>query len=97
MTSAVLILRNDKSLDWTDDLNTQMMNWTTNYIGRMTSSPIAYREWTAWSQHSRPINSAITCQCTLDELDGLGAILPHNLLKDKLKLKKRALRRRRNK
>lgn len=47
LTSAILILRNGKSPDWTDELNTQMLNWTTSYIGWMTSSPIAYGEWTA--------------------------------------------------
>lgn len=47
LTSAILILRNGKSPDWTDQLNSQMNNWTTHYIGWLTTSPIAYLEWTA--------------------------------------------------
>jgi len=51
ISSAILILRNGNSSDWTDALNSQMMNWTTSYIGWMTSSPIAYQEWTATNNH----------------------------------------------
>lgn len=47
LTSGILILRNGSSPDWTNELDTQMNNWTTNYIGWVTSSPIAYNEWTA--------------------------------------------------
>jgi len=51
LASGIMILRNGKSSDWTDSLNTQMMNWTTSYIGWMTTSPIAYGEWTAPNNH----------------------------------------------
>jgi len=51
ITSGILILRNGSSPDWTEELNTQMNNWTTNYINWMTSSPIAYGEWTAPNNH----------------------------------------------
>ena len=47
LTSGILILRNGNSCDWTDDLDTQMVNWTTNYISWIMGSPIAYGEWTA--------------------------------------------------
>jgi hypothetical protein len=47
ITSAILILRNGKSPDWTCELDDQMMDWTTNYIDWIMSSPIAYEEWTA--------------------------------------------------
>jgi len=47
LTSGILILRNGSSPDWTDDLNTQMNNWTTYYIDWIVNSPIAYGEWTA--------------------------------------------------
>ena len=42
-----MILRNGSSPDWTSQLNTQMNNWTTNYIEWVITSPIAYGEWTA--------------------------------------------------
>jgi len=51
ITSAILILRKGSSPDWTDQLNSQMVNWTTSYIGWVTSSPIAYGEWTATNNH----------------------------------------------
>jgi len=47
IASGILLLRNGKSSDWTDELDTQMNNWITNYISWVTSSPIAYGEWTA--------------------------------------------------
>jgi hypothetical protein len=47
LTTGILLLRNGKSTEWTDDLNTQMNNWTTSSIGWMTTSPIAHGEWTA--------------------------------------------------
>jgi len=51
ITSAILILRNGSSSDWTPELNDQMMNWTTSYVGWMTTSPIAYAEWTFPNNH----------------------------------------------
>lgn len=51
LTSGILILRNGKSPDWTDDLNTQMNNWTTTYLSWLTSSPIAHGEWIAPNNH----------------------------------------------
>jgi len=47
ITSGILILRNGSSPDWTDDLNNQMNNWTSNYINWVVHSPTAYGEWIA--------------------------------------------------
>ncbi|KZP15851.1 chondroitin AC/alginate lyase [Athelia psychrophila] len=51
LTSAVLVLRQAKSPDWTDTLDTQMNNWTTNYLEWMTTSPIAKGEWESPNNH----------------------------------------------
>ncbi|KAF7978766.1 hypothetical protein HWV62_44800 [Athelia sp. TMB] len=51
ITSAILILRGGNSPDWTTSLDTQMNNWTTHYIDWLTTSPIAYQEWTATNNH----------------------------------------------
>jgi hypothetical protein len=51
ITSAILILRGGKSAEWTDELNTQMNNWTTSYLEWMTTSPIAHGEWVADNNH----------------------------------------------
>jgi len=51
VTSGILILRNGSSPDWTSDLNTQMNNWTSNYINWVVHSPTAYGEWTAANNH----------------------------------------------
>jgi len=45
IASAIMILREGNNTYWTETLNTQMMNWTTNYLEWMTTSPIAYQEW----------------------------------------------------
>lgn len=47
VTSTILILREGNSPDWTNDLDTQMNNWTTNYINWLTTSPIATGEQSA--------------------------------------------------
>jgi hypothetical protein len=51
IASAIMILRNGSSPDWTSELNTQMNNWTTSYIEWVITSPIAYGEWTAPNNH----------------------------------------------
>ncbi|KZP15847.1 chondroitin AC/alginate lyase [Athelia psychrophila] len=51
ITSAILILRGGNSPDWTIVLDTQMSNWTTHYVDWLTTSPIAYLEWTATNNH----------------------------------------------
>jgi hypothetical protein len=47
ITSAILIMRNGSCPDWTSQLDAQMVNWTTNYIAWVNSSPIAQAERTA--------------------------------------------------
>lgn len=47
IASGVMILRKGNSSDWPSSLDTQMNNWTTQYITWMNTSPIAYLEATA--------------------------------------------------
>lgn len=47
ITSGLLILRNAKSPDWPGDVDTQMNNWTTQYINWLQTSTLAYQEATA--------------------------------------------------
>ena len=56
LASAIMILRFGGSPDWTWQLNTQMKNWTTNYIEWVVTSPIAYGEWTSekWTTSTSP-------------------------------------------
>jgi len=51
LTSAVLVLRQAKSPDWTDALDAQMNNWTSTYLEWMTTSPIAKGEWESPNNH----------------------------------------------
>ncbi|KAF7982783.1 hypothetical protein HWV62_25687 [Athelia sp. TMB] len=51
LTSAVLVLRQAKSPDWTDALDAQMVNWTSTYLEWMTTSPIAKGEWESPNNH----------------------------------------------
>jgi hypothetical protein len=51
IASAIMILREGNNTYWTETLNTQMMNWTTNYLEWMTTSPIAYQEWVFPNNH----------------------------------------------
>ena len=47
VATGILTLRQGKSPDWTDELDTQMKNWTQTYIQWMETSPIALGE--GWS------------------------------------------------
>jgi hypothetical protein len=44
VTTGILILRGANSPDWTSDFETQMNNWTTQYITWLQTSPIALEE-----------------------------------------------------
>jgi len=44
VTTGILILRTANSPDWTSDFETQMNNWTTQYITWLQTSPIALEE-----------------------------------------------------
>jgi len=71
ITSAILILRNGKSPDWTCKLDDQMMNWTTSYIDWIMSSPIAYEESTADNNHGTYFcNQLASLQILVSDMDG---------------------------
>ena len=45
LTSGILILRDGNSPDWTDDLDSQMVDWANAYIDWVMNSDIAYQEY----------------------------------------------------
>ncbi|KIM71448.1 hypothetical protein PILCRDRAFT_830320 [Piloderma croceum F 1598] len=51
VTTGILILRTANSPDWTSDFETQMNNWTTQYITWLQTSPIALEEAAATNNH----------------------------------------------
>jgi len=51
ITSGILILRLANSSDWTSELDTQMTNWTTQYINWLQTNTIALQEKAATNNH----------------------------------------------
>lgn len=51
IASGILILRLANSSDWTSELDTQMTNWTTQYISWLQTNPIALEEAAAMNNH----------------------------------------------
>lgn len=47
IVSAILILREGNSPDWTSTLDTQMTNWTNRYINWLTTADLALQEASA--------------------------------------------------
>jgi len=51
ITSGILILRMGNSSAWTSDLDTQMKNWTTQYISWLQTNTLALQEAAATNNH----------------------------------------------
>jgi hypothetical protein len=45
LASGILILRDGNSPDWTDDLDSQMVDWTNAYLDWAMNSDIANQEY----------------------------------------------------
>jgi hypothetical protein len=48
---SVMILRKGNSPDWTSNLDTQMMNWTTSYLNWMLTNPLGIEELASANNH----------------------------------------------
>ncbi|KAH8824435.1 chondroitin AC/alginate lyase [Flagelloscypha sp. PMI_526] len=69
--SGILILRKTKSTAWTSDIDTQMRNWTTTYIGWLTTADLPLQEKAAPNNHgSFYFNQLAAFQILIDDFDG---------------------------
>ncbi|KAH8978621.1 chondroitin AC/alginate lyase [Lactarius akahatsu] len=76
VVSAVLVLRTGKAPEWTDTIDTGLVNWTTTYIGWLTSNKIALEEAAATNNHgSYYYNQLASLQILVNDLTGANATL----------------------
>ncbi|KAH9168059.1 chondroitin AC/alginate lyase [Lactarius sanguifluus] len=76
VVSAVLVLRLGKAPEWTDTIDSGLVNWTTTYIGWLTSNKIALEEAAATNNHgSYYYNQLASLQILVNDLAGANATL----------------------
>ncbi|KAH8824495.1 chondroitin AC/alginate lyase [Flagelloscypha sp. PMI_526] len=71
MLSGILILRKGNSTAWTSEIDTQMRNWTTSYIGWLTTADLAMQERHGTNNHGSFYFGQLTAlQILIDDIDG---------------------------
>ncbi|EMD36929.1 hypothetical protein CERSUDRAFT_114842 [Gelatoporia subvermispora B] len=71
IASGILILREGNATQWTADLDTQMKNWTTQYIGWLENANLAIQESKAANNHGTYyFNQLAALQIIVGNLDG---------------------------
>ncbi|KAF7978767.1 hypothetical protein HWV62_44802 [Athelia sp. TMB] len=71
LVSGVLILRTGNSSAWTDSLDSQFRNWTTDYIGWVSTSPLAQEEKASTNNHGTYFyNQLVSLQILVGDIEG---------------------------
>jgi hypothetical protein len=76
VVNAVLVLRAGSASEWTETIDTGLVNWTTTYIGWLTTNQIALQEAAATNNHgSYYYNQLAALQILVNDLSGANATI----------------------
>jgi hypothetical protein len=76
VVNAVLVLRAGNASEWTETIDSGLVNWTTTYIGWLTTNQIALQEAAATNNHgSYYYNQLAALQILVNDLAGANATI----------------------